>query len=158
MAADDIVAPDCNCRLFLDIGRAYDANETAVFLGISVYVLNERVREGKIKPMFDTGDRRYSGYMIARLLEWPLSDDPRDYLPGKSNSRRVSHRRAREEARREAADQLVPVGEEPRPDSRSDSSVGSLARPRGNSGKRGSGSRAGFVPSRHGFGCVVKRS
>ena len=66
----------------LDIGRAYSAGEAAAILGITTYVLNERVREGRLKPVFDSGDRRYSGYVLARLLGWPLSDDPRDYLPG----------------------------------------------------------------------------
>ena len=66
----------------LDIGRAYSAGEAAAILGITTYVLNERVREGRLKPVFDSGDRRYSGYVLAQLLGWPLSDDPRDYLPG----------------------------------------------------------------------------
>ena len=50
-------------------------------LGIAASVLNERVRQGLITPIFPTGDRRYSGYALAKLLGWPLSDDPRDYLP-----------------------------------------------------------------------------
>ena len=33
-----------------------------------------------IKPVFENGDRRYSGYTLARLLGWPLSDDPKDYM------------------------------------------------------------------------------
>ena len=66
----------------LDIGRAYSAGEAAAILGITTYVLNERVREGRLKPVFDSGDRRYSGYVLAQLLGWPLRDDPRDYLPG----------------------------------------------------------------------------
>ena len=66
----------------LDIGRAYSATEAAGILGISPYVLNERVREGLLKPIFATGDRRYSGYALAQVLGWPLSADPRDYLPG----------------------------------------------------------------------------
>ena len=65
----------------LDIGRAYSASEAAAILGITTYVLNERVREGLLKPVFETGDRRYSGYALAQLLGWPLSGDPRDYLP-----------------------------------------------------------------------------
>ena len=94
MAGESIVSSPIFVRPTLDIGRAYDANQTATILGISVYVLNERVREGKIKPVFDTGDRRYSGYVIARLLDWPLSDDPRDYMPSNPGGRRqVSHRR-----------------------------------------------------------------
>ena len=67
----------------LDIGRAYSASEAAAILGITTYVLNERVREGWIKPIFETGDRRYSGYVLAQLLGWPLSENPRDYLPGR---------------------------------------------------------------------------
>ena len=65
----------------LDIGRAYSANDTAAILDVTVGVLNERVREGQITPIFPTGDRRYSGYMLARFLGWPLSDDPMDYMP-----------------------------------------------------------------------------
>ena len=56
----------------LDIGRAYNASEAAAILGITPYVLNERVREGWIKPVFETGDRRCSGYILAQLLGWPL--------------------------------------------------------------------------------------
>ena len=65
----------------LSIGRGYTAEEAAAILGISTRTLNERVREGYIKPIFHAGERRYSGYSLARLLGWPLSDDPRDYLP-----------------------------------------------------------------------------
>ena len=65
----------------LEIGRAYTANEAAAILGMSKGSFNERVREGLIKPVFTTGDRRFSGYVLARLLEWPLSDNPRDYMP-----------------------------------------------------------------------------
>ena len=32
------------------------------------------------EPVFETGDRRYSGYVLAQLLGWPLSDNPKDYL------------------------------------------------------------------------------
>ena len=64
----------------LDIGRAYNAKEAAAILGITPYVLNERVREGWIKPMFETGDRRYSGYALAQLLGWPLADKVRQHL------------------------------------------------------------------------------
>ena len=70
----------------LDIGRAYSTGETAAILGITTYVLNERVREGLLKPVFENGDRRYSGYALAQLLGWPLGDNPRDYLPGRSRS------------------------------------------------------------------------
>ncbi len=65
----------------LNIGRAYSAQDAANILGITQYVLNERVKEGSIKPVFSNGDRRYSGYVLARLLGWPLTDDPADYLP-----------------------------------------------------------------------------
>ena len=65
----------------LDIGRAYNAGEAAAILGITTYVLNERVREGWIKPLFETGDRRYSGYALAQLLGWPLDDNLRLELP-----------------------------------------------------------------------------
>ena len=68
----------------LDIGRAYNASEAFAILGITPYVLNERVREGLLKPVFENGDRRYSGYALAQLLGWPLGDNPRDYLPGRS--------------------------------------------------------------------------
>ena len=67
----------------LDIGRAYTASDAAAILGITTYVLNERVREGLLKPIFENGDRRYSGYVLAQVLGWPLSDNPRDYLPGR---------------------------------------------------------------------------
>ena len=59
----------------LDVGRAYNATDAAAILGITPYVLNERVREGLIKPIFETGDRRYSGYVLAQLLGWPLKDN-----------------------------------------------------------------------------------
>ena len=59
----------------LDIGRAYNATDAAAILGITPYVLNERVREGWIKPIFETGDRRYSGYVLAKMLGWPLKDN-----------------------------------------------------------------------------------
>ena len=42
------------------------------------FVLKRRVKEGQIKPVFDTGDRRYSGFVITGPLGWPLSDDPQD--------------------------------------------------------------------------------
>ena len=70
----------------LDIGRAYSAGEAAAILGITTYVLNERVREGLLKPVFENGDRRYSGYALAQLLGWPLGDNPHDYLPGRGRS------------------------------------------------------------------------
>ena len=61
----------------LDIGRAYNAKGAAAILRITPYVLNERVREGSVKPMFETGDRRYSGYVLAQLLGSPLADKVR---------------------------------------------------------------------------------
>ena len=67
----------------LDIGRAYNASEAAAILGITTYVLNERVRDGLLKPVFENGDRRYSGYALARLLGWRLGGNPRDYLPSR---------------------------------------------------------------------------
>ena len=81
----------------LDIGRAYNASDAAAILGITPYVLNERVREGLLKPVFENGDRRYSGYALAQLLGWPLGSDPRDYLPGRSpgNTGPASRRRRR---------------------------------------------------------------
>ena len=66
----------------LDIGRTYNASDAAPILDITPYVLNERVREGWVKPVFETGDRRYSGYVLAQLLGWPLSDNHRDDLLG----------------------------------------------------------------------------
>ena len=47
------------------------------------FVLNQRVKEGQIKPVFDTGDRRYSGFVITGLLGWPLGDGPRNTFPGR---------------------------------------------------------------------------
>ena len=60
---------------------AYTDQAAAAILGINEGVLNERVREGLVKPVFVQGDRRYSGYVLAGLLGWPLSEDPRDYMP-----------------------------------------------------------------------------
>ena len=79
--------------LSLDIGRAYNATDAAALLGITPYVLNERVRESWLKPVFETGDRRYSGYALAQLLGWPLSSDPRDYLPAGSSVATCSNSR-----------------------------------------------------------------
>ena len=64
----------------LEIGRAYTAAEAAAMLGLGKSSFNERVREGRIKPVFSEGERRFSGYVLARLLGWPLTDDPRDYV------------------------------------------------------------------------------
>ena len=50
-------------------------------LGVKVRTFNERVRGGWITPIWTDGECRYSGFAIARLLGWPLSDDPRDYMP-----------------------------------------------------------------------------
>ena len=79
----------------LDIGRAYSSKDAAAILGIATSVLNERVRQGFITPIFPTGDRIYSGYTLAKLLGWPLSDDPKDYMPGKDpvESGKVRRRR-----------------------------------------------------------------
>ena len=65
----------------LSIGRGYTAEEAAAILGISTRTLNERVKQGYIKPIFHAGERRYSGYALAQILGWPLTDDPRDYMP-----------------------------------------------------------------------------
>ena len=43
--------------------------------------LDEWVRGGFIESVFLDGELRYSGFAIARLLGWPLSDDLLDYLP-----------------------------------------------------------------------------
>ena len=83
MAGPESVQQPDSERPVLEIGRAYSAEDAGYFLGITVFVLNQRVREGQILPIFHAGDRRYSGYMIARLLGWPLSDNPQDYMPGK---------------------------------------------------------------------------
>ena len=74
MKDKSILSPASNAIPLLDIGRAYSANDTAAILDLTVGVLNERVREGQITPIFPTGDRRYSGYALAKLLGWPLSD------------------------------------------------------------------------------------
>ncbi len=65
----------------LSIGRGYTAEEAAAILGISTRTLNERVKQGYIKPIFHAGERRYSGYALAQILGWPLTDNPRDYMP-----------------------------------------------------------------------------
>ena len=80
MVGKSILPPPTAISPTLDIGRAYSANEAAAILGVTVAVLNERVREGQVEPVFSTGDRRYSGYALARLLGWPLSDNPLDYM------------------------------------------------------------------------------
>ena len=87
MESEGIVPASLSSVRVLDISRAYSARDAAFFLGITVSSLNDRVREGVLTPIFPTGDRRYSGYDLARLLHWPLSDDPLDYMPGKSPGR-----------------------------------------------------------------------
>ena len=79
----------------LDIGRAYSAKDAAAILGIAPSVLNERVRQGLVTPVFPTGDRIYSGYTLAKLLGWPLSDNPQDYMPGREPVEPVRVRRRR---------------------------------------------------------------
>ena len=83
MAGESILTPQSVSMPSLDIGRAYCSRDAALILGVTESTFNERVREGLIKPVLESGDRRYSGYMLARLLGWPLSDDPRDYMPRK---------------------------------------------------------------------------
>ena len=78
MQGPTIVALPDDSVPVLNISRAYTAQAAAAILGISEAVLNERVREGLVKPIFVHGDRRYSGYVLAGLLGWPLSEDPSD--------------------------------------------------------------------------------
>ncbi len=66
-------------RLRIDL--AYKADQAAVFLGISKRTFNERRRRGWINPICASGEKRYSGFDIAKKLNWPLTDDPRDYMP-----------------------------------------------------------------------------
>ena len=63
-----------------NIYRFYSAGETADKFAATVEALDERVREGCIEPVFLEGESRYSGFVIAQILGWPLSDDPLDYL------------------------------------------------------------------------------
>ena len=81
MAGKSILTSPVVISPTLDIGRAYNATDAAAILGITPYVLNERGREGWIKPIFETGDRRYSGYVLAQLLGWPLKDNLLSDLP-----------------------------------------------------------------------------
>ena len=74
MEGKPILSPPVLASPALDIGRAYSVSDAAAILGITPYVLNERVRQGWIKPLFDTGDRRYSGYALAQLLGWPVAE------------------------------------------------------------------------------------
>ena len=64
----------------LDVHRFYSAIETAERFGATLEALDEWVREGFIQPVFLEGESRYSGFVIAQILGWPLSDDPLDYL------------------------------------------------------------------------------
>ena len=66
-------------RLMID--RAYSTRETAELLSMDIRTFNRRVAEGMIMPLWPRGQRRFSGYTIARLLGWSLSDDVKDYLP-----------------------------------------------------------------------------
>ena len=59
----------------LHIGRAYNARDAAAILGVS---------ESVLKPIFASGDRRYSGYVLARLMGWPVSENPTDFMPGEN--------------------------------------------------------------------------
>ena len=65
-----------------NIYRFYSAGETADKFAATVEALDERVREGFIQPLFLNGEVMFSGFAIAKLLGWPLSDDPLDFLPG----------------------------------------------------------------------------
>ena len=87
MAGESILTPQSVSLPSLDIGRAYCAKDAAIILGVTEATFNERVREGLIKPVLESGDRRYSGYMLARLLGWPLSDDPGTICPGRTRWR-----------------------------------------------------------------------
>ena len=65
----------------LDLHRFYSSHETATRFSVTVEALDKWVREGYIQPVCLDGEFQYSGFAIARLLGWPLSDDPLDYLP-----------------------------------------------------------------------------
>ena len=65
----------------LRLDRAYTANDAAAILGMKPSAFNERVRRGELSPLPFSGDRRYSGFILARQLGWPLTDDPYDYMP-----------------------------------------------------------------------------
>ena len=72
-----------------------------------------------------------------RLLDWPLSDDPRDYVPSTPCGRRhISKRRAREEVRKEAIDGIL-AEEKRMSHGRSGSFAQSLASSRGSKSKKG---------------------
>ena len=67
----------------LRLDRAYSASDTAEIFGMSTRMLDERVKRGWISPIRPVSPRyrRYSGFAIAKRLGWPLTDDPRDYIP-----------------------------------------------------------------------------
>ena len=65
----------------LDIFRFYSVGETAARFSATVEALDEGVRGGFICPVFLYGEPMFSGFAIAKLLGWPLSDDPLYYLP-----------------------------------------------------------------------------
>ena len=65
----------------LRLDRTYSAAEAAQIIGIKVSAFNEKVRRGCISPIPVPGARRFSGFTLAQLLGWPLTDDPRDYMP-----------------------------------------------------------------------------
>ena len=52
----------------LSIGRAYSKVEAASLLNMNVRTFNRRVAEGMISPIWPRGERRFSGYAIAKLL------------------------------------------------------------------------------------------
>ena len=65
----------------LDIYRFYSVSETAAIFSATVEALDGWVCSGFICPVFLDGEPMFSGFAIAKLLGWPMSDDPRDYLP-----------------------------------------------------------------------------
>ena len=106
MDSKSSLSPTAESVPVLHIGRAYNARDAAAILGLSEGVLNLRVREGTVAPMFPTGDRRYSGYELARLLGWPLSEDPRDYVPSEKGPEEVGVRPVSRRRRRLGSRQL----------------------------------------------------
>ena len=65
----------------LSIGRAYSAVETSELLSMDVSAFNKRVSEGMIKHVRPTGERRYSGFLTAKLLGRPLFENVEEYQP-----------------------------------------------------------------------------
>ena len=65
----------------LRLDRTYSAAEASQIIGVQVSAFNEKVRRGCINPIPVPGARRFSGFTLAQLLGWPLTDDPRDYIP-----------------------------------------------------------------------------